>query len=62
MFPKPLQGRDFRERAYQCRPSIMLIIVLVNARTDETSNLKDWQNEVVDDLQRLALALAYSKP
>jgi len=31
MFPKPLQGRDFRERAYQCRPSIMLIIVLVNA-------------------------------
>ena len=31
MFPKPLQGRDFREHAYQCQPSIMLIIVLVNA-------------------------------
>ena len=31
MFLKPLQGRDFRERAYQCQPSIMLIIVLVNA-------------------------------
>jgi len=26
----PLQGRDFREHAYQCQPSIMLI-VLVNA-------------------------------
>ena len=27
----PLQGRDFREHVYQCQPSIMLIIVLVNA-------------------------------
>ena len=36
-FPKPLQGRNFRERAYQCQLSIMLIIVLVNA--DEQMSL-----------------------
>ena len=52
MFPKPLQGRDFREHAYQCQPSIMLIIVLVNT-VEQMSlelSLERFQRLVVADL------------
>jgi len=52
MFPKPLQGRDFREHAYQCQPSIMLIIVLVNAVEQMSLELRleRFQRLIVPDL------------
>ena len=50
MFPKPLQGRDFRERAYQCQHSIMLLIVLVNEQISLELRRERFQRLIVPDL------------
>ena len=48
MFPPTITRRDFRKHAYQCQPSMMLIIVLFNAVEEKSLELRlevdssDW--------------------